>query len=78
MWVDVDTHAAADRQLASLGAGLTPEDLKKAADRLAAMIDADDPEPTDADRAPDADDVDDADDFRRLQAELAGVLQPQD
>ncbi|WP_236693829.1 HNH endonuclease signature motif containing protein [Mycolicibacterium obuense] len=50
-WVDVDTRAAADRQLALLGAGLTPEDLKKAADRLAAMIDADGPEPTDADRA---------------------------
>ncbi|WP_111510232.1 HNH endonuclease signature motif containing protein [Mycobacterium kyogaense] len=51
MWVDVDTRAAADRQLASLGAGLTPEDLRKAADRLAAMIDQDGPEPTDADRA---------------------------
>ena len=51
MWVDVDTRAAADRQLASLGAGLTPQDLKKAADRLAAMIDHDGPEPTDADRA---------------------------
>ncbi|MEH3142307.1 MAG: HNH endonuclease signature motif containing protein [Mycobacterium kyogaense] len=51
VWVDVDTRAAADRQLASLGAGLTPEDLKKAADRLAAMIDQDGPEPTDADRA---------------------------
>ncbi|MCG7597990.1 HNH endonuclease signature motif containing protein [Mycobacterium sp. PSTR-4-N] len=50
-WVDVDTRAAADRQLASLGAGLTPEDLKKSADRLAAMIDQDGPEPTDADRA---------------------------
>ena len=50
-WVDVDTRAAADRQLASLGAGLTPQDLKKAADRLAAMIDHDGPEPTDADRA---------------------------
>ncbi len=45
VWVDVDTRAAADRQLASLGAGLTPEDLKKAADRLAAMIDADGPNP---------------------------------
>ncbi|MEH3140882.1 MAG: HNH endonuclease signature motif containing protein [Mycobacterium kyogaense] len=51
VWVDVDTRAAADRQLASLGAGLTPEDLKKAADRLAAMIDQDGPEPTDADHA---------------------------
>ncbi|MBX7456618.1 13E12 repeat family protein, partial [Mycolicibacterium sp. 3033] len=50
-WVDVDTRAAADRQLASLGAGLTPEDLKKSADRLAAMIDQDGPEPSDADRA---------------------------
>ncbi|MEW5808513.1 MAG: HNH endonuclease signature motif containing protein [Actinomycetota bacterium] len=51
VWVDVDTRAAADRQLASLGTGLTPEDLKKAADRLAAMIDQDGPEPTDAERA---------------------------
>ncbi|WP_330218740.1 HNH endonuclease signature motif containing protein, partial [Mycolicibacterium obuense] len=51
VWVDVDTRAAADRQLASLGAGLTPEDLRKAADRLAAMIDQDGPEPSDADRA---------------------------
>ncbi|MCG7593018.1 HNH endonuclease signature motif containing protein [Mycobacterium sp. PSTR-4-N] len=51
VWVDVDTRAAADRQLASLGAGLTPEDLREAADRLAAMIDQDGPEPTDADRA---------------------------
>ncbi|MEW5809908.1 MAG: HNH endonuclease signature motif containing protein [Actinomycetota bacterium] len=51
VWVDVDTRAAADRQLASLGAGLTPSELKKAADRLAAMIDADGPEPTDAERA---------------------------
>ncbi|MBX7453261.1 HNH endonuclease [Mycolicibacterium sp. 3033] len=50
-WVDVDTRAAADRQLSSLGAGLTPEDLKKSADRLAAMIDQDGPEPSDADRA---------------------------
>ncbi len=50
-WVDEDTRAAADRQLASLGAGLKPDDLKKAADRLAAMIDQDGPEPTDAERA---------------------------
>ncbi|TRW82431.1 HNH endonuclease [Mycolicibacterium sp. 018/SC-01/001] len=51
VWVDVDTRAAADRQLASLGAGLTPTELAKAAARLAAMIDQDGPEPTDADRA---------------------------
>ncbi|WP_308192991.1 HNH endonuclease signature motif containing protein [Mycobacterium sp. PSTR-4-N] len=51
VWVDVDTRAAADRQLAELGAGLTPNELKKTADRLAAMIDADGPEPSDADRA---------------------------
>ena len=50
-WVDADTRAAADRQLASLGSGLRPEELKKAADRLATMIDQDGPEPTDADRA---------------------------
>ncbi len=51
VWVDVDTRAAADRQLAELGAGLTPNELKKAADRLAAMINQDGPEPTDAHRA---------------------------
>ncbi len=50
-WVDVDTRAAADAQLAELGAGLTPQELKKAAARLAAMIDQDGPEPTDAERA---------------------------
>ncbi|WP_268782310.1 DUF222 domain-containing protein, partial [Mycolicibacterium chlorophenolicum] len=50
-WVDVGTRAAADRQLASVGAGLKPEDLKKAAERLAAKIDQDGPEPTDAERA---------------------------
>ncbi len=50
-WVDVDTRAAADAQLAELGSGLNPAELKKAAARLAAMIDQDGPEPTDADRA---------------------------
>ncbi|BBX70857.1 HNH endonuclease signature motif containing protein [Mycolicibacterium psychrotolerans] len=50
-WVDVDTRASADRQLATLGAGLAPEDLKKAANRLATMIDQDGPAPTDAERA---------------------------
>ena len=50
-WVDVDTRAAADRQLATLGAGLKPEELKKAAHRLATMIDQDGPEPSDAERA---------------------------
>ncbi|ORA42021.1 hypothetical protein BST22_28470, partial [Mycolicibacterium chubuense] len=49
-WVDVDTRASADRQLAELGTGLKPEDLKKAADRLATMIDQDGPEPTHAER----------------------------
>ena len=50
-WVDVDTRAAADRQLATLGAGLKPEELKKAAHRLATMIDQDGPEPSGAERA---------------------------
>jgi len=51
VWVDVDTRAHADRQLAAAGAGLRPEELRKAADRLAAVIDQDGPAPTDADRA---------------------------
>ncbi|SPX96094.1 Conserved protein of uncharacterised function possible rep13e12 repeat protein [Mycolicibacterium chubuense] len=50
-WVDGDTRASADRQLAGLGAGLCPEELKAAAKRLATMIDQDGPEPTDAERA---------------------------
>jgi len=50
-WVDVDTRAHADRQLADLGRGVGPEELRKKADRLATVIDQDGPEPTDAERA---------------------------
>ncbi|MBB2993039.1 hypothetical protein FHR72_004546 [Mycolicibacterium iranicum] len=49
-WVDVDTRAQADRQLAELGAGLGPEALRAAAQRLAAMIDQDGPEPSESER----------------------------
>ncbi|VEG55886.1 protein of uncharacterised function DUF222 [Mycolicibacterium aurum] len=50
-WVDVDTRAAADAQLAELAAGLTPETLDAAARRLVACIDQDGPPPSEADRA---------------------------
>lgn len=46
-WVDVDTRAAADRQLAHNGSGLDPENLAAAAARLLTMIDQDGPEPSD-------------------------------
>ena len=50
-WVDVDTRAEADRQLARKGAGLGPEELDEAAGRLMMMIDQDGPEPCDEERA---------------------------
>ncbi|MGB0878270.1 MAG: HNH endonuclease signature motif containing protein [Mycobacterium sp.] len=48
-WVDVETRAQADSQLAELAAGLGPEHLNKCAHRLLAMIDQDGPAPTDED-----------------------------
>jgi hypothetical protein len=50
-WVDLDTRAAADTQLADLATGLGPEHLHKCADRLLAMIDQDGPAPTEEDHA---------------------------
>ncbi|VEG55352.1 protein of uncharacterised function DUF222 [Mycolicibacterium aurum] len=50
-WVDVDTRAAADAQLAELAAGLDPDNLDAAARRLLACIDQDGPPPSEADRA---------------------------
>ena len=50
-WVDVGTRETADKQLAELGSGLGPEQLEKVADRLAAMIDQDGPEPCEKERA---------------------------
>lgn len=44
-WVDVGTRAEADAQLAELGSGLSPEELRACADRLRSMIDQDGPEP---------------------------------
>ncbi|RDH79284.1 HNH endonuclease [Mycolicibacterium moriokaense] len=49
-FVDHDTREAAETQLAQLACGLRPEELHKAADRLAMMLDQDG-ELTDADRA---------------------------
>ena len=49
-FVDHDTREAAEAQLAELACGLRPEDLRAAADRLAATLDQDG-ELSDADRA---------------------------
>ena len=50
-WVDVGTRTAADAQLADLGAGLGPEELRVVAGRLLAMIDQDGPEPSEDEHA---------------------------
>lgn len=50
-WVDVDTRAAADAQLAHTGSGLGPEELAQVADRLLMMIDQDGPEPSEKEKA---------------------------
>jgi Domain of unknown function (DUF222) len=50
-WVDVETRAAADAQLAAAAAGLDPDNLAAAAQRLVACIDQDGPPPSEADRA---------------------------
>ncbi|MCV7055673.1 HNH endonuclease signature motif containing protein [Mycolicibacterium gilvum] len=50
-WVDVDTRAAADAELARHGSGLGPEELDAVAGRLLVMIDQDGPEPSETDRA---------------------------
>jgi hypothetical protein len=50
-WVDVETRAAADAQLAELGSGVSPEDLKACAEYLRAKIDQDGPEPDETERA---------------------------
>jgi hypothetical protein len=49
--VDCQTREAAEADLARIGAGVGPTQLRKAADRLALLIDQDGAEPTDADRA---------------------------
>ncbi len=49
-WVDVDTRAAADAQLAELAAGLDPDNLDAAARRLLACIDQDGPAPEERER----------------------------
>ncbi|UXA10934.1 HNH endonuclease [Mycobacterium sp. SMC-8] len=50
-WVDADTRAHADAQLARKGSGMGPEELDEAAGRLLMMIDQDGPEPPDTDLA---------------------------
>jgi hypothetical protein len=50
-WVDVITREQAECTLVRCAVGLGPDDLRKAADRLAALIDQDGPEPNDAERA---------------------------
>ncbi|WP_372510987.1 HNH endonuclease signature motif containing protein [Mycolicibacterium aurum] len=49
-WVDVDTRAAADAQLAELAAGLDPDNLDAAARRLVACIDQDGAAPEERER----------------------------
>jgi hypothetical protein len=49
--VDYQTREAAEKQLSELAATLGPTELRKAAKRLAAMLDQDGPAPTDADLA---------------------------
>ncbi len=51
MWVDVTTRGQAERTLVRSAIGLGPDELRKVADRLAALIDQDGPEPDDAERA---------------------------
>jgi Domain of unknown function (DUF222) len=50
-WVDVLTRERAERDLVDVARGLDPDTLKKAADRLLALIDQDGPMPDDAERA---------------------------
>jgi Domain of unknown function (DUF222) len=49
--VDYQTHEAAEADLARIATGLAPAQLRKAAARLAQLIDPDGTEPSDADRA---------------------------
>ena len=44
-WVDVRTREQSEATLVEVGADLAPDDLTKAAERLAAMIDQDGPAP---------------------------------
>ncbi len=50
-WVDLPTREQAEATLVRVATGLGPEDLRKAADRLLALIDEDGPEPDDTERA---------------------------
>jgi Domain of unknown function (DUF222) len=49
--VDYQTREAAEADLARIASGLGPAQLRKAADRLAQLVDQDGAEPSDADRA---------------------------
>ena len=50
-WVDVVTREQAETDLVGAARGLGPDALKKAADRLLALLDEDGPMPDDAERA---------------------------
>ena len=50
-WVDTPTRAQAETTLRSIAAGLGPDELRQAADRLLALLDQDGEAPTDAERA---------------------------
>jgi hypothetical protein len=49
--IDYQSRAQAEADLARTAAGFTPEELRKAADRLAALLDPDGDEPDDTERA---------------------------
>jgi hypothetical protein len=49
--IDYQSRALAEADLARIAAGFKPEDLRQAADRLAALLDQDGTEPDDAERA---------------------------
>ena len=51
IWVDPETLEKAEQSLVEVATGFGPDELRKAAERLAALIDQDGPEPDDAERA---------------------------
>ncbi|GAB7066966.1 HNH endonuclease [Mycobacterium hodleri] len=50
-WVDPEVRELSEKTLVVVGSGTGPEEVKKVADKLAAAIDQDGPEPDDRDRA---------------------------
>jgi hypothetical protein len=51
LWVDASTREQAETDLVRIAVGHGPDDLRKAAERLRALLDQDGPEPDDAERA---------------------------